>query len=400
MNRIKHLLLGARIKLQYYSLQRDPKVWIFGEWFGQRCCDNSMYLANYVAENRPEIAVYWSAKKDSDLSGLDRRIRVLEFNTEEAVTVYKKASVVFMNQGFQDFSEEGFNYFGGALTVNLWHGVMWKHIGHDGSKQFGTLYKLYTKANDVVFGAYAYVATSENYAKVCKTAFGARPEQIIRAGSPRNTIFYHPEQLNISRHNVLEILSQDSGMNWPEETKIITYMPTFRDKVENSFSFEELTNNEIFMRWLEYNNAVIIQKAHFISQKRHDMDGMKVHKRIFSFNNVAAQVLLAATDLLITDYSSCFFDYLILDRPIIHFIYDYEYYVNHDRGVYYTKEQVCCGDIAMVKEELPGLIIQNFENPMKEHDLRMRRRKEFMTYDTPDTCEVIYRAVQERLQRG
>ena len=400
MNRFKLLLDGARIKRQYRNEHRDPETWIFGEWFGQRCCDNSMYLANYIAENHPEIIVYWTAKNEADLSGLDKRIHALRFGTEEAMSVYKKAAVVFMNQGFQDFSEAGYNYFNGAVCVNLWHGVMWKHIGHDGSKQSGGLYKLYTKANDSVFGANAYVATSEDYAKVCETAFGAKPEQVIRAGYPRNSIFYQPKEVVDSKALVIDTLKKESGINWPEDTRIITYMPTFRDKAENSFSFEELARDERLMSWLEENNAVILQKAHLITQQRHEMEGVKAKKRIFPFNNVAAQVLLASTDLLITDYSSCFFDYLILDRPIIHFIYDYDYYVNQDRGVYYKKEEICCGDIAMIKEELPELIIQNLGNPMKEHDLRMRRKNEFMTYDTPDTCEVIYRAVQERLQRG
>lgn len=397
MSKIQHFISGIIAKKRYYATDRDSMLWVFGEWFGHRCCDNSMYLANYIASNHPEISIYWAARKEADLSGLNNNIHRLIFDTNETVSVYKKAGVVFMNQGFKDFSENGINYFSGAITVNLWHGVMWKHIGHDGSRQSGALYKLYTRANDAVFGANTYVATSEDYAKICETAFGAKPEQVIRAGYPRNSIFYQIEQLENAHRKVLEILSQETGMRWGEDTKIITYMPTFRDKTENSFSFEELVTDSKLMLWLEKNNAVILQKAHLITQQRHEMESMKAEKRIYPFNNVAAQVLLAATDLLITDYSSCFFDYLILDRPIIHFIYDYDYYVNQDRGVYYTKEQICCGDIAMTKEELPELIIHNMENPQKEHSLRVRRKQDYMTYDTPDTCEMIYKAVQERL---
>ena len=51
---------------------------------------------------------------------------------------------------------------------------------------------------------------------------------------------------------------------------------------------------------------------------------------------------MAASDILVTDYSSCFFDFLILDRPIIHFLYDYDYYKEKDRGLYYEKEGVIC----------------------------------------------------------
>ena len=176
------------------------------------------------------------------------------------------------------------------------------------------------------FGVYnvflSYVATSEDYAKVCETAFGAMPEQVIRAGYPRNSIFYQAQELLACRKLVLDTLVSETGINWPDNTRIITYMPTFRDKAENSFSFEELAGDKRLMNWLEDNNTVILQKAHLITQQRHEMESIKAQKRIFAFNNVAAQILLAATDLLITDYSSCFFDYLILDRPIIHFIYD------------------------------------------------------------------------------
>lgn len=397
MNKISHLLGGATVKWMNYSRRRDPGIWLFGEWFGKRCCDNSMYLANYVAERHPEIKVYWATKEETDCSGLRQEIQRLEFGEKETMRIYKKAGVVFMNQGYQDFSDDGYDYFSGALTVNLWHGVMWKHVGHDGSKKRGYLFNLYVKVSDAIFGANTYVATSEDYAKICETAFGAKTNGVIKAGYPRNTIFYQPEMLNSARQQVVEMLSKETGICWTDDIKIITYMPTFRDKSENSFSIEELSNNTQLMSWLENHNVVIVQKAHFITQQRHEMEGINNQKRIVTINSIQAQTLLAATDLLITDYSSCFFDFLILDRPIIHYIYDYSYYVDQDRGVYYRKEEVVCGDVAMTRDELPGLIIQNMEDPKKNCELRKIRRNAFMTYDTPDSCEVIFKAVRKRI---
>ena len=398
MTNITRLYKGLITKIKYNSNHRQPDIWIFGEWFGQRCCDNSMYFANYVAENHPDIKLFWVARSDTDCSSLHQSIKRIPFGTDDSIELYSKAGAVFMNQGFQDFSEEGLNFFDGAISVNLWHGVMWKRIGHDGSKRSGLIYKLYTKLNDYTFGANAYIATSEDYAKVCETAFGAKPEQVIRAGYPRNSLFYKSEKISESRGLVLNTLRQMTDINLSHDTKIITYMPTFRDKAENSFSVYDIADDERFMSWLKDNNIVILQKAHLITQQRHEMEGTKFQKRIVAFNNIAAQVLLAATDLLITDYSSCFFDYLILDRPIIHFIYDYDYYINRDRGVYYKKEEICCGDIAMTGEELKESIIKNMEQPKKEHSLRQNRRKEFMCYDTPNTSEEIYKAVCERLR--
>lgn len=396
-SKISRIVNGEITKLKNHSKNRDSNVWLFGEWFGQRCCDNCMYLANYIAQNHPEIHVYWASEEGTDLSALDRGIDRIVFGSEEAMAVYKTAAAVFMNQDLRDFSKEGANYFSGALVVNLWHGVMWKHIGHDGSKASGGLYALYSKVLDSIYGADVFTAVSEEYARNCKTAFGAGSDRMIRAGSPRNIIFFRPEMVRAAREKVLEVLSAETGLEWSNDTRIITYMPTFRDTVENSFSFEDMADDSAFMKWLDENNAVILQKAHFVTKQRNEIKSEPGHKRIYPFNDVSAQVLLAATDLLVTDYSSCFFDYLLLDRPIVHYLYDYDFYLNHDRGMYYEKEEVVCGDVAVDKDELAEMIIRNIQEPMKEHDLRAARRQRFMTYEAPDSCETICKEIKKRL---
>ena len=400
MNKLKHLLMGAKIKRQYASKTRDPRVWLFGEWFGQRCCDNSMYLANYIAVEHPEVKLYWACTQDCDTSELNKKISKVIIGTEKALFVYSNAGVVFMNQGFVDFSNEGWNYFDGAITVNLWHGGgLWKKMGHDGSKRSDIMYKWYTRSIDHIFGARYYLATSDYFATACESAFGAKHSQIIRAGLPRNSLFYSTSKLSEARKKVLTVLRQQTGYAWDESTKIITYMPTFRDSVNNTFSFEDISNNEKLKKWLEESNSIILQKVHFVTQKRRDMSEKKSSQRIVLFNDVASQVLLAATDLLVTDYSSCFFDYLLLDRPIVHYIYDYDYYVNNDRGVYFDKSNVLCGDFAVEEKELVSIIIENADNPMKMRNLREERRKNFMKYERADSCETIYKNIYNILSK-
>ena len=121
------------IKTIYYNRNRDYSTWIFGEWFGNRCDDNSLYLANYVA-SRAELGinVFWVAKEDCDTSLLDARIKIIRYDSREARHYFRTAGVVVMNQGMEDFSEKGYNYFDGAIILNLWHGVPWKKIGLDG----------------------------------------------------------------------------------------------------------------------------------------------------------------------------------------------------------------------------------------------------------------------------
>ncbi|MEE1598209.1 CDP-glycerol glycerophosphotransferase family protein [Acidaminococcus fermentans] len=390
MNKLIHLLQGLAVKERYKSNHRNPFVWVFGEWFGEKCSDNSFYLANYIAMRHPEIKVYWASKEHTDISLLHKRINHIIFGTKQALSVYKVAGAIFMNQGLRDFSESGLDYFYGALKVNLWHGVMWKRIGHDGSKKNNLFFSLYRKISDYTFGSNYYLALSEEYAKVCKSAFGARDQAIIRNGYPRNSIFYSKSELHKAKLQVIDVLRKQTKHEWPYNTKIITYMPTFRDKVSKVFSCEEFESNKEFLQWLGDNNIVLLQKAHFITRQRNkNLLEQKKAKRIFQVDDIPSQTLLAATDLLITDYSSCFFDFLLLDRPIIHFLYDYDYYKNKDRGLYYDSENVVCGDIAGDKNQLVKLIMQNISNPTKRHALRESRKEKYMTYETSNSCENI-----------
>ena len=62
--------------------------------------------------------------------------------------------------------------------------------------------------------------------------------------------------------------------------------------------------------------------------------------------------LLAAADALITDYSSVMFDYVLLDRPMIYYVPDYDDYVHHARGTYFSLAEVAPGPLAFTEEEL------------------------------------------------
>ena len=76
--------------------------------------------------------------------------------------------------------------------------------------------------------------------------------------------------------------------------------------------------------------------------------------------NTDIQELLLISDILITDYSSMIFDYLLLDRPILLFAYDLNEYLN-ERGMYYNFEEIAPGPILLNGTELIDAI-KNIEN--------------------------------------
>jgi len=61
--------------------------------------------------------------------------------------------------------------------------------------------------------------------------------------------------------------------------------------------------------------------------------------------------LLFVADILVTDYSSVIFDYALLNKPIIYFMYDIEQYEG-GRGLYYELEEYLYGPIAKTTNDL------------------------------------------------
>ena len=126
LNQLKIMLNRFKVKRTCRNKERDPHIWVFGEWFGEKCNDSCRALANYTAENLPGLQLYWVAKKVcTGIEELDPRVRILEKDSPHSVELFKEAGVIFVNEGLQDLSDAGTNYFEGALIVNLWHGVPW-----------------------------------------------------------------------------------------------------------------------------------------------------------------------------------------------------------------------------------------------------------------------------------
>lgn len=374
--------------------KRDPDLWGFGEWMGNRCCDNSLSLANYIVENHPDKKVVWFTKKGADLSLLDPRIDVIEIDSAEADAALKQIGVAVMNQGKVDFGKDMNLLCNGAVTVQLWHGAPWKKIGMDMIGPESFLRHCYREYIQKLNRADMHLALSDDFADILESAFLAKREGIILAGYPRNAIFYDVQRVRAAREKVISLLCREHPVT--DQTKIITYMPTFRDKTEEVFSFDKLSDDPRLKQILEEHDAVIVQKAHFVSYQRNKDANASCDARIFSLNDVSAQELLAATDLLITDYSSCFFDYLLLDRPIIHYIYDYDYYAGEDRGVYYKAEDIVCGDAPKTTDQLLDALEANLRAPGLRKELRKERRQKYITYESADSCEIIYQQVLAR----
>ena len=69
-------------------------------------------------------------------------------------------------------------------------------------------------------------------------------------------------------------------------------------------------------------------------------------------------IFLWSADIMITDYSSCYIDYLLLDRPMVFFNYDMEHYLENDRTLYFEYDSVTPGPKCKTRDELTEILVQ------------------------------------------
>ena len=104
---------------------------------------------------------------------------------------------------------------------------------------------------------------------------------------------------------------------------------------------------------------------------------------------------LKSVDVLITDYSGIYFDYLLLNKPIVFFPFDYDYYKNKDRGFYYDyfDEKITPGPKAKNWDEILVLLEDLFNGNDNYITKRIEARKKFNKYNEGNNSERVFREI-------
>ena len=360
--------------------------WVFGAWFGKRISDNPYAVYKYIQKEHPEIEAIWIC---NNVTAAERMgLTAIKRNSLKGIWKCLTAKVSIMNQGYLDFGS--LNWIHKTYKVQLWHGVPWKKIGEDMTDESkGLLHLLSHKTFLFVNRADLYIAPSINTQKVLKSAFCTEISDILLVGQPRNEILMSDDYCKWAREKLMKTIGPFN--------KIILFMPTFRDKSSTPFSFVQIERS--ISKVLKEYNSVILEKQHFVELGRRKEDGKNIDN-IINVADYETQDLLAAADVLITDYSSCFFDFVLRDKPIIHYLYDYEVYKNKDRGLYYEADDVVAGTIAYNETELITAITRLLSGDDLECGRRKKVKEEFCTYESPDNSKIVYNRIMKDIVKG
>ncbi|MRX68167.1 CDP-glycerol glycerophosphotransferase, TagB/SpsB family [Flavobacterium resistens] len=353
--------LHCLIYLFSFVIPRNKKIFLYGSFFGESFSDNSKYLFLISNEKRSDIIHVWISTNREDIKQI-RSKGFKAFHKFSLKGVYYEfmAGSHFYTQSVWDTS---FFITHNANRVNLWHGIPLKKIGADCYPPTKpSILREAINNRPYIFEAKEMVLVPSKFVyPFFSSAFRVSSSSLLIAPYPRLMLFLMDKTelftwiRDFETDYVKTILDKANKYE-----NIWTYMPTWRD-ANPSFITEAIKDWNEFDEIARNNNALLIVKVHFMTKMPEGLESLT--NIIFYDSKADFYPILALSDLLITDYSSVFFDYLLMKKPIIFYAFDLEDYKLNSRNMYFDYEEIVFGNIIYSYKELVKLLAtSNFKN--------------------------------------
>ncbi len=355
-------------------IKRDPNLWTFDAWSGRRYSDSPRALYEYVLSNEPSIRVVWMTNSKAVYSRLKNEGKpVVMRKSAEGIRIQKKAGYFFCTHGRLCGESEGeLRYMNGIHYVNLWHGVPLKLIGDDETQFKTKTISKWKKIKTFIrkgimpweFLTGTFLCGSSFFEPFIKSAFGRTYHRIIINPEPRLDNLYVPK-----RETLIEQIDQE--FNSPLK---VLYMPTFRDSEGKNFNPLKIAGFEMsrFAGVLEKSNVVFLYKGHFLSTIDDDVIKTNRFKIIGDSDYDDLYTFIKDVDVLITDYSSIYFDFICTHKPMILFPFDYNEYTSLSRGFYFNYDLMEAKKVYTWQELEECITTKTYHSPTNEELQRFR----------------------------
>ncbi|HCA7540762.1 TPA: CDP-glycerol glycerophosphotransferase family protein [Staphylococcus pseudintermedius] len=266
------------------------------------------------------------------------------------------------------------------LYINTWHGTPLKHMGFDVKNNLKGSQNTMKNflASDYMISPNAHTTN------IFKHAFkldGLYSGEILEIGYPRIDL-----TINTTANEAREYLAEHLNL---KKNPIILYCPTWRGKNVNDPE-NSLLNvfEEIKLLNQKLPHQVLVKVHPFVYSKAKEMPELKPYL-VPDF--LDTNQLMPAVDLMITDYSSIFFDFLVTDKPIVFYVPDLDKYQN-ERGVYID----LCALPGPVADNIQDVITLVSNESYKDADVQGKYAKfkhNFVNYENGSVTERLIESV-------
>lgn len=338
-----------------YLFPRRKQRWAFGSFRGA-FNDNAKYLFIHCSSHCEGVECVWlSNNKETVRFVRSKGLNAHYIASPKGAWLALTAKYWFVNSYTADIL---YAFSGGAIVINLWHGVGLKRIEFNiTSGPLATRYQEWHFRerffHPEVFHRPDYVLTSTPFqTAMFAPAFRISPFRCLELGYPRNTILTYSNKERdhfIDRYEPTETKELLQYIKDNHFSKVFIYMPTWRDSQRNIFAqhFDMLQMDAL----LQKHNALLLLKPHAnVCTNSHEFAPLR--HICFIDGKVDVYPILPRTDVLITDYSSILYDYILMpDKNVILYLYDYDDYVN-SRGLFYPFDENVVGRKVFSFDEL------------------------------------------------
>ncbi len=334
---IEQYILTYPLSLLSRWVPKSKRIWLFGSWSGTQYNDNSKYLFRHVNEHCSDVRAVWITRSKDCLRGIKKEgYECYLMYSLSGIIFTLRASVAIISRAK---AEDLPIYISPYATkiIQLWHGTPLKKLGRDKKNNAPSSKNIFFLSAKKIIRRFFLPQSNNNYSifisssaevgELLTSAYGnwMKPGAIKVTGYPRN------DEL----HKTLTEKKYKKGI----------YLPTFRDWDRNG---EQLFKDYGFDA--KKLNTKLGELGVLLDLKLHPETVLpeNVKNDLSSADNISFVTFtdiyehLGEYDFIITDYSSIYFDFLVLDRPIIFAPFDLEQYVS-GRGLYFNYHEVTPG---------------------------------------------------------
>ena len=312
--RLMNFIRGIIFSFLYIFIKKNKKRIIFTSTGNTKYDHNSKYLFEYFLKYYPDFDVKYVINEPNLKNNLEEKIGNYFINTNSIKGMLYSLKAYTWITSSLELPVGGIFQRINRLVIHLGHGTPLKNIGFL-EKNISVLKKIYYT---FIKNNFSYVlSTSYDFDKIMSKFLNIPLKRIFTNGQPRlDSIFEKKEDI------LKRVFKIEKNM------KNILYAPTWRkDSEAELFPFTDFNEKEI-ENFLEDNKINIFLRVHPDFETEIDEKLLKI-KGIYVLNSKVVKDIseyLSCFDLLITDYSSIFIDYLLLDKPILFLPYDFEKY--------------------------------------------------------------------------
>lgn len=389
LRQIKTALKGRRrlyIQLYRSVFLRMPikeDTIIFESFLGKSYSDSPKYIYEHMVKNNMNFKYIWIFKeKKKNLLG--NPIQIKRFSLKYFYYMARAKYWVNNSRIPKTLNKRKDNIY-----LQTWHGTPLKTLVFDMKDVYSAdpAYKrnFYNQSR-----RWDYLSSPNAYSSnIFRRAF-KYDKEMLEYGYPRNDILYQ-------KNTEESISALKKKMNLPADKKVVLYAPTWRDDefyAKGQYKFTLQLDLKELQKQLG-NEYIVILRMHYFIASQLDITEFKGFAYDFSSYDDIAELYLVS-DVLITDYSSVFFDYAHLKRPILFFTYDLEKYRDKLRGFYIDIETEVPGPLLRESNEVINALKDIEEVEREYRQVYDEFYEKYCKWDDGNASKKTVQAVFER----